>query len=148
MRKPCASEPPELMGARVLVVEDSWEVSTGLKALLESCGAEVVGPVATASDAKHLVSESVPDVALVDINLRAGERSYGLIEEMHALCIPVVVITGYANTAPATDKALAVLRKPFSEGELLATLHSVKMNSIERDDACRKGGDSAEANGG
>ena len=122
MREPFESESSELFGARVLIVEDSWEVSTGLKTLLEAYGAEVVGPVATANDARRLLSESVPNVALVDINLRNGELSYGLIDEMHALNIPAIVITGFANTSPATDKAVAVLQKPFSDADVLVAL--------------------------
>lgn len=120
------SEPAELTGTRILVVEDSWQVSTGLKTLLEAYGVEVVGPVATADDAKRLVSASIPDVALVDINLRGGERSYGLIDEMQARGVPIVVITGYANTSPASDKAVAILHKPFTDRDLLATLRSAK----------------------
>lgn len=124
------SEPSELTGARVLVVEDSWDVSAGLKTLLEAHGAEVVGPVATANDARRLFSGSNPDVALVDLNLRTGELSYGLMDEMHALGIPIVVITGYANTSPAADTAVAILQKPFSEGELLAALRSAQRGRI------------------
>lgn len=119
-----------LARARVLVVEDSWDFSASLKRLLETCGAEVLGPVATANDARRLLLESMPDVALVDINLRNGELSYGLIDEMRALRIPIVVITGYANTSPATDKAVAVLQKPFRAGELVAALRSAKTRGI------------------
>lgn len=119
-----------LAGTRVLVVEDSWDFSASLKRLLETCGAEVLGPVATANDARRLLLESMPDVALVDINLRNGELSYGLIDEMRALSIPIVVITGYANTSPATDKAVAVLQKPFRAGELVAALRSAKTGGI------------------
>lgn len=120
------SERSELMGARVLIVEDSWDISNRVKTLLEVHGAEVVGPAATANDARRLCSESIPDVALVDINLRAGEMSYGLIDEMRALGIPIIVITGYANASPATGAAIAILQKPFSEGELLTALRSAK----------------------
>jgi DNA-binding response OmpR family regulator len=125
-RTPFESGRPQLLGARLLIVEDSWEVSTQLKTFFESCGAEVVGPVATANDARRLISEGIPDIGLVDINLRSGELSYELINEMHALQIPIVVITGFANTSPATDKAVAVLQKPFTEAELLAALRLVK----------------------
>jgi DNA-binding response OmpR family regulator len=125
-RRPSESEPSQLVGARLLIVEDSWEISTQLKTFFESRGAEVVGPVATANDARRLISEGTPDIALVDINLRTNELSYELIDEMHALQIPIVVITGFANTSPATDKAVAVLQKPFTEAELLAALRSVK----------------------
>lgn len=119
-------EPSELRGTRVLIVEDSWDVSAGLKTLLEAYGAEVLGPVATASDARRAWSESIPDVALVDINLRTGELSYELIDEMRALGIAIVVITGYADTSPVAGRAVAVLQKPFSEAELLAALCSAK----------------------
>ena len=79
-----ALDPPEpaasnLNGLCVLVVEDSWQVSTSLKRLLEARGADVAGPVATVSDAARLVSERPIDVALVDINLRGGELAYDLI---------------------------------------------------------------------
>jgi len=125
-KPPLEPEAPRLLGARLLIVEDSWEISTQLKTFFESRGAEVIGPVATANDARRLVSETTPDIALVDINLRTGELSYELIDEMHALQIPIVVITGFANTSPATDKAVAVLQKPFTEAELLAAVRSVK----------------------
>lgn len=123
---PFESERSELLGARVLIVEDSWEVSTALKTLLEACGAEIVGPVATVNDARRLVSESTPNLALVDINLRTGELSYGLIDEMRALDIPIVVITGYADVLSPIHRAVAVLQKPFSERELLSVLRSMK----------------------
>ena len=62
-----------LMGKRVLVVEDSREVASGLRSLLLACGADVAGPVATSADAERLISKHVPDVALVDLYLRGGE---------------------------------------------------------------------------
>ncbi|MGB7745025.1 MAG: 3-phosphoshikimate 1-carboxyvinyltransferase, partial [Terracidiphilus sp.] len=40
---------------------------------LRAMGAEVVGPVATAADADRLISEQIPDVSIVDFNLRGGE---------------------------------------------------------------------------
>ena len=67
----------------ILVVEDSWDVGTGLKLLLEAWGADVAGPAATTADARRMISERIPDVALVDINLRNGEHSYDLIDELH-----------------------------------------------------------------
>jgi CheY-like chemotaxis protein len=54
-----------LNGLRVLVVEDSWPIAVGLKRLLEILGADVAGPVATSADAERLISQRIPDVALV-----------------------------------------------------------------------------------
>src|SRR5262245_21814290 len=91
-----ARSPSDLGGLRVLVVEDSWHVSTGLKALLEARGATVDGPVATTADAMRLVSASRPDVAVVDISLRDGELSYELIDWLQDRGIRIVVLTGYS----------------------------------------------------
>ena len=120
-------EPPEtqssdLSGLCVLVVDDSWHVSSGLKMLLESWGADVIGPAATTADAERMVSERRPDVAIVDINLRGGERSYGLIDRLYDQGIRVVVITGYADAALPQGKAAVILRKPIREDVLLANL--------------------------
>jgi DNA-binding NtrC family response regulator len=115
-------EPSELDGMRVLIVEDSWDVGTGLKRLLEAWGADIAGPAATIKDARRLVSEFNPEAALVDINLRNGERSYDLIDWLHELGIRVVVISGYPDVTLARDKATAILLKPVREDLLLASL--------------------------
>jgi DNA-binding NtrC family response regulator len=125
-RRPVAAETAELSGVRVLIVEDSWDVGTGLTMLLESWGAEIVGPVATMADARRLVLESAPDAALVDINLRNGEQSYGLIDWLHERSIRIVVISGYPDVSHAKDKAAAILPKPIRAELLLASLRSVK----------------------
>jgi DNA-binding NtrC family response regulator len=123
---PAATGPAELSGVRVLIVEDSWDVGTGLKMLLEAWGAEIVGPVATTADARRLMSERAADVALVDINLRNGEQSYQLIDWLHERNIRIVLISGYPDVARAKAKAIAVLPKPMREDLLLASLRSVK----------------------
>ena len=123
---PCATDPLALDGVRVLIVEDSWDVGTGLKMLLETWGADPLGPVATMNDARHLVSERAPDVALVDINLRNGELSYELIDWLHARGVRIIVISGYPDVSLAKNKAIAILPKPMREDLLLASLRSVR----------------------
>jgi CheY-like chemotaxis protein len=122
-----AHDPPEagssdLTGLRILLVEDSWQLGMALKSLLQALGADVTGPVATTAEAEHLASEHAPDVALVDFNLRGGERAYGLIDRLHDQGIRVVVTTGYADIPLAPGKAAAILQKPLSEAQLLAAL--------------------------
>jgi CheY-like chemotaxis protein len=114
------ARPPELKGVRVLIIEDSWDVGMGLKTLLEACGADIVGPVATTVDAMRLVSELAPDIALVDIKLRNGEKSYGLIDRLHEQGIRIVVMTGYADVSLNKGKVAAILQKPMQEELLLA----------------------------
>src|SRR5437899_7781223 len=78
--EPSASGSSNLKGARILLVEDSWHVGNAIKRLLRTLGADVAGPAATIVDAERLVAERTPDVAIVDINLRDGERAN--------LCVP------------------------------------------------------------
>ena len=120
--EPPETQPCDLSGLCVLVVDDSWHVSSGLKMLLESWGADVIGPAATTAEAEGMVSERRPDVALVDINLRGGERSYGLIDRLYDQGIRVVVITGYADAALPPGKAAVILQKPVREDQLLVNL--------------------------
>jgi CheY-like chemotaxis protein len=118
------SEPraSNLKGLRILIVEDSWQVSASLKRLLEAWGADVAGPVATAADAVRLISERTIDVALVDINLRGGELAHDLIDQLHAQGIRIVVLTGYADVSLDQKKVAAVLQKPASAPLLLQSL--------------------------
>jgi len=117
-----ARGPCDLDGLRVLIVEDSWHVSTGLRRLLESWGATVDGPVATTADAMRLVSESAPDAAIVDINLRDGELSYELIDWLQDRGIRIVVLTGYSDISLQGDKVTVILQKPARDEVLIASL--------------------------
>jgi DNA-binding NtrC family response regulator len=119
-----ASESLNLRGMRILLVEDSWQLGVALKSLLRSFDAEVDGPVATTADAEHLISEHVPDAAVVDINLRQGERSYGLIDRLIGKGVPVVVTSGYSDLPMVPAKA-HILEKPISEEKLISILRSV-----------------------
>jgi DNA-binding NtrC family response regulator len=120
--EPNPSGSSELKGARILLVEDSWHVGNAIKRLLRAWGADVAGPAATIADAERLVAERTPDVAIVDINLRGGERANDLIDRLHEQRIPVVVITGYTAVSLPSGKVEAVLQKPVSVEKFLAVL--------------------------
>ena len=122
----------ELQGVGILLVEDSWHVGKAMKTLLHVLGADVAGPAATTADAKRLVAERAPDVAIVDIHLRDGERADNLIDWLHGQGIPVIVLTGYAVVSLAPGKAEAILQKPVSKDQLLAILRPIIAQKMER----------------
>lgn len=113
-----------LRGMRILLVEDSWQLGIALKSLLRSFEADVDGPVATTADAENLISAHVPDAAIVDVNLRQGERSYGLIDRLIDRGVAVIVTSGYSDLPKVPAKA-NILQKPISEEKLIAILRSV-----------------------
>jgi DNA-binding NtrC family response regulator len=99
-----------------------------LKSLLRSFDADVDGPVATTKDAETLISQHAPDAAIIDVNLRQGERSYGLIDQLVGRGVPVVVTSGYSDLPMVSAKA-HILEKPISEEKLIAILRSVTNRS-------------------
>jgi len=69
--------PPRHQHRQVLrACEDTWHVGKALQKLLEDLGIEVAGPAATVPEAEHLIAESPPTVAFVDVKLRDGELAY------------------------------------------------------------------------
>jgi DNA-binding NtrC family response regulator len=129
---PTEAESSELRGLDILLVEDSWHIGSAMKNLLRLMGANVAGPAATAAEAARLLSEHTPDVAIVDISLRGGERADALIDRLHDQGIPVVVISGYAELPEVSGKAVAVLQKPVSEAQLLASLRPLMAQKAAR----------------
>jgi CheY-like chemotaxis protein len=125
-------ESPDLSGVRILVVEDSWQLAMALKSLLQALGAEVSGPVATSADAHRLVAENTPDAALVDFNLRGGERADGLIDRLHDQGVYVIVTSGYSVLPVVPRHAAAILQKPISEAQLLGSLRPVVARKARR----------------
>jgi CheY-like chemotaxis protein len=122
----------DLNGMRILLVEDSWHLGVAMQRLLRVCGADVIGPAATTADAERLISDHAPDVALVDVNLRGGELAYGMIDRLHDRGVRVVVVSGYADASLTQVKAAAILQKPVSEGQLLASLRPMTADKADR----------------
>jgi CheY-like chemotaxis protein len=117
----------DLKGMHFLVVDNSWHVGKDLKAILEGLGADVTGPAPTAPQARGLIAEHTPDLAFVDVKLRDGELAYDLIDYLHERGIRVIVISGYALPQQRERNVAAILQKPVTKTELLATLRSVTM---------------------
>src|SRR5262249_48659424 len=115
----------DVRGMHFLVVEDSWHVGNYLKEILESLGANVAGPAATALEVQGLIGEHTPDIAFVDVKLREGELAYDLIDFLHERGIRVIIVSGYAVLAERIRNVAAILQKPFCETELLTTLRLV-----------------------
>jgi DNA-binding response OmpR family regulator len=125
-------EPPgpglsdDLQGLEVLLVEDSRDVADALKSLLELLGANVTGPATTTAEAEKLMVKSLPDAALVDFHLRAGEQSSDLIATLRQRGVHVIALSGSFEFPPPASMAGAVmLEKPVSEAQLLARLSPI-----------------------
>ncbi|MDX2155699.1 MAG: response regulator [Hyphomicrobiaceae bacterium] len=121
-----AARAVSLEGVSVLLVEDSWHIAVALKSLLENAGLVVDGPAGSLARANALLDQRAPDLAIVDINIK-GRMSFDLIDRLAERCVPVIVVSGYDETARLEGKVAASLQKPIRAGELLAALRRVVM---------------------
>lgn len=121
---PLPTVPTELLGLRILVLEDDPFCSIVLEDMLTDLGFSVVGPFMELDEAVNFVCNRADevDVAILDVNIQ-GERSFGLAEMLLEHEVPFFFSTGY-------DEAGIDLRwrmwpnigKLFSETRLLATI--------------------------
>jgi len=125
--------PPEVVGLRVLVVEDEPDTRNLLVMLLELCHAQVVS-AASAAEARELVARGAPDLIISDIGMPGGD-GYALIRDVRAMPddrggrVPAVALTAYAR---AEDRARALragfdehLPKPVEPRELVRVIASL-----------------------
>jgi DNA-binding NarL/FixJ family response regulator len=95
-----------------IIVDDSPDFVAAARGLLEQQGVTVVGVASTGSEAVRRVTESAPDVALVDVDLGA-ESGFDLAER---LMVPVILISTHSEQdfadLIAASPALGFLPKP------------------------------------
>lgn len=115
----------DLRGLHILLVEDLPDIGELVKTVLELEGATVAGPAATPAEAKKLMAERRPHVALVDFHLR-DDNAYGLIAQLREQGVPVIVISGSIEFPPPISlEGVMMLEKPFGEAQLLGCLRSL-----------------------
>jgi CheY-like chemotaxis protein len=129
---PGAGSPGDLTGLHILLVEDSPDIGELVKTFLELEGTTVAGPAPTAAEARKLMAERQPHVALVDFHLRDG-NTYELIARLRGLGVPVVMISGSIECPlPISLEGVTMLEKPFSEAQLLGCLRLLMAKKAAR----------------
>ena len=112
-----------LLGRRVLVVEDDYQIAADVAEILHAAGAEVVGPVSNVRDALRAL-DPMPDIATLDVRLR-GETSFRIADVLALRRVPFVLVTGDADAIPIDYWGWPICRKPFTPGTILKTLAAV-----------------------
>jgi CheY-like chemotaxis protein len=111
-------------GLVVLVVEDEFLIAMDLEAMLREHGWRVLGPAATVATALSLLEDGeMPDVALLDVNLR-GETVVPVAEVLRESGVPIVLASAYNHAASMAEVLAGVpnIGKPTREHHLLAAL--------------------------
>jgi len=104
---------PQIVGNRLLLVEDEALVAMALKDMLTELGFEVVGACSKVSEALAVVTNQDVSAAVLDINL-GDELSYPVADSLVAKGVPFVFITGYgAEAIEGRFATCRVLQKPI-----------------------------------
>jgi hypothetical protein len=81
---------------RILIVEDSFLITTILQDMFDDLGWEIVGPAARLEDALKLARDETFDVALLDINID-GTMSWDVAAILNERQIPLIFSTEYGE---------------------------------------------------
>lgn len=99
----------------VLIVEDEPLIAMMIENFLEALDHQVAGVADTVRAAMEIVAAGGVDVAILDRNLRAGETSVPIAEELQRLGIPFVLASGGGIAEdPSVFRGRPVLAKPFT----------------------------------
>ncbi|MGA2740479.1 MAG: response regulator [Bryobacteraceae bacterium] len=113
--------------SRIMLVEDETVVAADIQECIKGLGYQVVGPVATGTEALRLAADARPDLVLMDVKLKGAldgiETAAALYDQLK---IPVVYLTAYAD-AEILERArrtapCGYVLKPFDDRNLRAAI--------------------------
>jgi CheY-like chemotaxis protein len=107
----------------VLIVEDDPIIALDFEDTILGFGVKTVRAAGNVATALTAIAERPPDFALLDVSL-AREKSFAVAEQLDALKIPFVFVTGYGGDAgvPAAFASRPRLGKPCTAEALEAAL--------------------------
>lgn len=99
----------------ILIVEDEPLIAMMIEDFLDVLGKTVAGTADTVESALALIALGGVDAAILDVNLRGGEKSFPIAEALAAKHIPFVFATGGSQDTVADPfRDRPTLAKPFT----------------------------------
>ncbi|MBN8849692.1 MULTISPECIES: response regulator [unclassified Sphingomonas] len=103
------------MTKRVLIVEDEPLIAMMLEDFLDALGRSCAGTADCSAEALPLVESGAVDCAILDVNLRGGEKSWVIADALETAGIPFVFATGgTSDTIVERHRDRPQLMKPFT----------------------------------
>ena len=130
---------------RILVAEDDPLVRRDLRESLESAGFAVCAEAHDGLEAVALARATLPDVALVDVEMPTLDGLEACRRILAERPIPVVVLTGHADddvvARAVTAGVFAYVLKPFREEELAPAIQTAVARHAELASVRRRSSD-------
>ena len=103
------------MTMRVLLVEDEPLIAMMLEDFLDALDQKLAGTADSVAAALPMIDEGGIDAAILDVNLRGGEKSFPIADALAAKDIPFVFATGGSGDEIAdAHRDRPRLSKPFT----------------------------------
>jgi DNA-binding response OmpR family regulator len=100
---------------RILIVEDEPLIAMMLEDFLDVLGREVAGTADSVGTALPIIEAGGFDAAILDVNLRAGEKSWPVADALAERGVPFLLATGGGDDGIAAGhQGRPVLAKPFT----------------------------------
>ncbi|MEO8374185.1 MAG: response regulator [Sphingomonas bacterium] len=100
---------------RILIIEDEPLIAMMLEDFLDVLGKQLAGTADTVADALALIEAGGIDAAILDVNLRGGEKSWPVADALLAKGVPFVFATGGSQDSITEQyRGHATLPKPFT----------------------------------
>jgi DNA-binding response OmpR family regulator len=107
-------------GKTLMIVEDEVLVAMALRDELEGAGYRVLDLTDRHTEALVVANASKPDLALVNIRLAGRDDGIELAEQLKALGIPVLLISGQVSRAKSAETvAIGSLPKPYDAADMV-----------------------------
>lgn len=103
------------MTKRVLIVEDEPLIAMMLEDFVDALGRVCAGTADSGAEALPIVEAGKVDCAILDVNLRGGEKSWAIADALAAADIPFIFATGgSSDTIVDRHRDRPQLMKPFT----------------------------------
>ena len=111
-------------GVTVLLVEDDFIVAFDMQTALEEQGARVLGPASSLDEARELLANDRPTIAVLDVNLN-GDYVFPLVDDLRSREVPFLFATAYTDDErlfPQQVRSAPRLAKPVQPNVLIGQL--------------------------
>lgn len=121
----------EFGGKRLLIVEDEYLIASALAEFLKVRGADIVGPVGSVRQALALIERTLPDAAVLDVNL-GSEQVYPVADVLIDRAVPFVFATGYDQLVMRRPYLrIPRCQKPIDKDALARLLHTAIVEGLQ-----------------
>ncbi|MBL4709541.1 MAG: response regulator [Flavobacteriales bacterium] len=111
---------------KILIVEDEAISAEGLESALKKMGYQIIGIAADALSALDLITNTPPDLAILDINIQGDKDGVWLAEQIKHRNIPYIFLTAYGDKK-TIERAIKTqpygyLIIPFTKSDIFAAI--------------------------